>query len=170
MEYKGPYCYTLWLSGSEEKRVLSKNDLEGYATTFKHPVTQNKTPKIYILKQEEEIVYVGYASQSIGTRLAQGIRASGLNGYHGYKWKQANELNLLVFVFDHTLQGDKDADKPYVQFAESVEAELVYLIREKTGQWPKFQNEIHFNNHNLQKAKGVAEEIYAMVNVQKNKE
>ena len=28
---------------------------------------------------------------------------------------------------------------------EAVEAELVYYIREKTGQWPKYQMEIHFH-------------------------
>jgi hypothetical protein len=29
---------------------------------------------------------------------------------------------------------------------ESIEAELVFLIRQKTGLWPLTQNEIHFNN------------------------
>lgn len=165
MEYKGPFCYVLCLSGSEEKRVLYKKDLEGNVIKFKHPVTKNRTPKIYILKQEEEIVYVGYASQSIGTRLGQGIRANGANGYHGYKWKQALELILYVFVFDHLLIGKKNKeDEPYVLMAEAVEAELVYLIREKTGKWPCFQNEIHFNNENLNKAKGIAAEIYDSVN------
>tara|TARA_R110000868_G_scaffold411461_1_gene704394 strand:- start:1227 stop:1568 length:342 start_codon:yes stop_codon:yes gene_type:complete len=46
---------------------------------------------------------------------------------------------------------------------ESVEAELLYLIRKKTGKWTCFQNEIHFNNHNLKKAKEIALEIYLAV-------
>jgi len=28
---------------------------------------------------------------------------------------------------------------------EAIEAELVYFIREKTGNWPKYQMEIHFH-------------------------
>ena len=48
-------------------------------------------------------------------------------------------------------------------FVESVEAELVYLIRKKTGKWPCFQNEIHFSNHNLKKAKEIALAIYLAV-------
>jgi len=28
---------------------------------------------------------------------------------------------------------------------EKVEAELVYIIRHKTGAWPKYQTEIHFS-------------------------
>lgn len=48
-------------------------------------------------------------------------------------------------------------------FVESVEAELVYLILKKTGKWHCFQNEIHFNNHKLKKAKEIALEIYLAV-------
>ncbi|MDO6605697.1 hypothetical protein [Arenibacter palladensis] len=161
MEYEGPFYYRLRLHGSEDKRVLTKKDLDGNATTFKDPVTQNKTPKIYILKQEEEVVYIGYASQSIGTRFGQGIRANGAKGYHGYKWKQEEELELFVFVFDHLLIGNKNKeDEPYVLLTEAVEAELVYLIREKTGKWPQFQNEIHFNNNNLPRAKEIALKMF----------
>ncbi|SFN53725.1 hypothetical protein [Salegentibacter flavus] len=161
MNYTGPYCYTLFLSGEEEKRVLSKKESDGKPTNFKQPLTLTKTPKIYILKHEGKIVYVGYASQSIGTRLSQGIKAKGLNGYHGYKWKQVDELELLVYVFDKELKGGKHIDdKPYTLMAEAVEAELVYKVREETGKWPEFQNEIHFNNNERASAKRIAGEIY----------
>ncbi len=164
MDCEGPFCYTILLSCTEDKRIISKKDIEGKITNFKHPITAQRVPKIYILKQNEELVYVGYASQSIGTRLGQGIRANGGNGYHGYKWKQTEELQLLVFVFSQQLKGKKnDADKPYILLAEAIEAELVYLIREETGKWPRFQNEIHFNNENLEKAKEIAAEIYLAV-------
>ncbi len=99
MEYKGPYCYTLFLSGKKDKRIISKKISKGVVATFTKSVTQKLTPKIYILKYKAQIVYVGYASQPIGTRLGQGMRATGLNGYHGYKWKQVSELELMVFVF-----------------------------------------------------------------------
>ncbi len=161
MKYTGPYCYTLFLSGEEEKRVIAKKECDGKTTNFKRPVTLNKTPKIYILKRNDEIVYVGYASQSIGTRLSQGIKAKGLNGYHGYKWKQVDQLDLIVYVFDQELNGSKhENDKPFTLLAEAVEAELVYKIREETGEWPEFQNEIHFNNKERDLAKRIAGEMY----------
>jgi hypothetical protein len=152
------------LSGKEDKRIISKRVRDGKESTFKTPVTQKLRPKIYVLKYEGAIVYIGYASQSIGTRLGQGMRAAGLNGYHGYKWKQVDKLELYVFVFDQQLQGSKHKeDTPYINLAEAVEAELVYLVREKTGKWPEFQNEIHFNNTELENAKAIAADLYTKI-------
>ena len=68
--------------------------------------------------------------------MAQGLRANGANGYHGYKWKEIEKAELFVWNFD-------GMDKNQM---ESIEAEIVYEIRNKYGQWPFFQNEIHFNN------------------------
>ncbi len=31
---------------------------------------------------------------------------------------------------------------------ETVEAEVVFLIRQRTDQWPKYQTEIHFHQSN----------------------
>ena len=49
---------------------------------------RSKQPKIYVVKSKDDLLYVGYASQSLITRLSQGFRAAGKNGYHGYKWKK----------------------------------------------------------------------------------
>lgn len=161
MEYSGPYQYTLFLSGPKETRFIEKKEQNGVVTNFKYPVTKKLAPKIYILKQQGQIVYVGYASQSIGTRLWQGMSANGSKGYHGYKWREVEQLGLLVFVFDKTINGSKHQDDvPYIAFAEAVEAELVFKVRQETGKWPKFQNEIHFNNEQLEKAKEVALDMY----------
>jgi len=144
MEYTGPYCYTLQLAGEKDKRVIAAKLCDGIEAKYVAPVTKLTTPKIYILKEGDAVVYVGYTSQSIATRFRQGMKASGLNGYYGYKWKQANELQLLVIVFDQKLEGNKhDDDKTRVALAEAVEAELVYTVRNKTGKWPAYQNEIH---------------------------
>lgn len=164
MTYTGPYVYTLMLSGAENKRVISKKICGDRVSNFKAPVTHERTPKIYVLQHKEQIVYVGYASQSIGTRLGQGMRAAGLKGNHGYKWKQVDELELYVFVFDHHLKGSKHKeDQAFVYLGEAVEAELVYLIRQKTGKWPEFQNEIHFNNSEREKAKEIASQLYTKI-------
>tara|TARA_R110002051_G_scaffold256040_3_gene315119 strand:- start:279 stop:785 length:507 start_codon:yes stop_codon:yes gene_type:complete len=165
LNFNGPYCYTLFLSGEETKRVLKKKVCNGKVTNFTKPVTLTKTPKIYILKHKDEIVYVGYASQPIGLRIGQGMRAKGLYGYHGYKWRNVDKLELLVFVAEKTLIGNRaKADLPFIAYAEAVEAELVFLVRDKTGKWPEFQNEIHFNNAKLEKAKKEAQRIYKLLN------
>lgn len=164
MKYSGPYCYTLFLSGEENKRVIAKKECDGEPGNFSGKVNLKKTPKIYILIAKDKIVYIGYASQAIGTRLGQGIRAGGLNGYHGYKWKQVDELELFVFVFDQELNGSKHKDdEPFILLAEGIEAELVYKLREETGKWPDFQNEIHFNNEKLETAKEIAAQMYTAV-------
>ena len=164
MLYKGPYCYILLLTGDENNRVISKKIYDGKETSFKTPVTKDRTPKIYILKYNKQIVYIGYTSQSISVRLYNGLKATGLNGYHGYKWKKHDEIELLVFVFKQQLNGSKhDDDKPYVNLAEAIEAELVYKVRNETGLWPAYQNEIHFNNVQLENAKKIAADIYNLV-------
>ncbi|TDE05820.1 hypothetical protein [Flavobacterium sandaracinum] len=45
----------------------------------------------------------------------------------------------MAVIFDETSDEERS-------FVEAVEGELVYLVRQKTGKWPLFQNEIHFNN------------------------
>lgn len=160
----GPYCYTLQLTGEKDKRVIATKLCNGIEAKYTLSVTKLSTPKIYILKEGDVVVYVGYTSQSIATRFWQGIRASGFNGYYGYKWKQVNELQLLVFVFDQKLEGNKhDYDKTHVALAEAVEAELVYIVRNKTGKWPAYQNEIHFNNSQSDLARTIASEIYQKI-------
>lgn len=160
MQYSGPYRFHLILEGTPDKRVFSPKEKTAKKFNFHPIVLVQSQPKIYVLKAADEIVYVGYASQSIALRLRQGMRANGLNGYHGYKWKHLEEVELLVFVFEkifNDIQKDRDAYKSYV---EAIEAELVYLVRQKTGQWPRWQNEIHFNNDNRVKMIASAGDMY----------
>lgn len=162
MYFEGPYCYSLFLSGSQKKRVLSRKEQDGIVVDFGKPVTQYKHPKIYILKDGERVVYVGYSSQSIRARIDGGLRAKGENGYHGYKWQWEEELELLVFMFTPFV-GNKEKDDQYKLFVEAIEAELVFLIRQKTGNWPECQNEIHFNNFRREEVKKVAGDIFQKI-------
>lgn len=91
--------------------------------------------KLYIVKQGEDIIYVGTTKQDIRKRLRYGFSAKGEHGYYGYKWKGLDAVDLLVWCFP-------DSNKDHV---EAIEAELVYFIRERTGYWPKYQMEIHFH-------------------------
>ena len=167
MDFKGPYHYTLRIQGKKgERNIQDKLDAQRNIVSFTSPVTLNKRAKIYILKDKESIIYIGYTSQSIANRLRYGINPKGAKGYSGYKWKGLDEIELLLFVFDKELIGDKnEEDKKIISFVESVEAELVYLVRSKTGKWPKNQNEIHFNNFEIEKAKQVAEKIYKEIEI-----
>ncbi len=60
---------------------------------------------------------------------------------------------VLVWIFDNYTENQ----------LESIEAELVYLVRNKTNSWPRFQNEIHFNN-NFAKGKKIATQIFELIN------
>ncbi|WP_057936266.1 hypothetical protein [Algoriphagus resistens] len=117
---------------------------------------RSRQPKIYVIKSEEDFLYVGYASQSLITRLNQGFRANGKNGYHGYKWKKLEKVEVHVFVFP--ILADTPAKESRL-FFEAIEAELVFQIRTQTGKWPLSQNEIHFNNYFLEEAERIAGEL-----------
>jgi predicted GIY-YIG superfamily endonuclease len=104
-------------------------------SVFLPPDTSGNLPKLYMVKHSNDIYYVGITRQDIRTRLRIGFKAKGEHGYHGYKWKDLQEVELLVWNFP----GSTDSH------VEAIEAELVYFIREKTGHWPKYQMEIHFH-------------------------
>lgn len=162
MNYTGPYTYNLFLGSNAKKSFIERKEQNCIVTNFKFPVTAKKRPKIYIVKAGEVIVYVGYASQSIGSRLSHGFRANGDKGYYGYKWKDKYDaVELHVFVFDAFIGNDED--KKHKAFVEAVEAELVYKVRTETGNWPEHQNEIHFNNNQRTEVLEIAASIYNTV-------
>ncbi|WP_111710164.1 GIY-YIG nuclease family protein [Lutibacter citreus] len=163
MECTSQHNYTLFISGPEDKRIIYTKKQEGKKVNFQKPVTTKYIPKIYILTSNNRIVYVGYTGQSIGSRLNYGMRANGKNGYHGYKWKkELDTVNLHVFVFESFVQ-DEDQMKKQMEFVEAIEAEIVFKVRDETGSWPKYQNEIHFNNQQPEKVKRIANEIYEKI-------
>lgn len=128
------FHFTLELADAKFTNIYDHN--KGVVITkFYAPLTSNVC-KLYTLSNEEGILYVGQAKQSMRNRLRFGLQADGKNGYHGYKWKNLPNLELNVFVFP-------EYNRKQV---EAIEAEVVYAVRQKTGKWPLHQNEIHFNN------------------------
>ncbi len=103
---------------------------------FLYPDVSDKLPKLYVVKHDKDIYYVGITRQDIRKRLRYGFSAKGEHGYSGYKWKHLKEVELLIWTFPHSQSED----------VEAIEAELVYLIREKAGKWPQYQMEIHFHH------------------------
>jgi predicted GIY-YIG superfamily endonuclease len=118
--------------------------------SFKHPVTKNKLPKLYVVKSESKVIYVGVTSQSIRNRLIYGLNPQGKSGYHGYKWKDdLSVVDILIWYFP----------QERLDRIEAIEAELVYLLRQHTGKWPKYQMEIHFHDASKDEIK-IAESIF----------
>jgi len=131
--------------------IIEKLPQQEKVKKFSKPATSNKLPKIYLATCKKDIVYVGITTQSIANRLRGGFVATGKHGYHGYKWKNLNEIDLAIFFFENSLEK-----------IEAIEAEIVYLIRSETGLWPRYQTEIHFHNA-AAKEKEIAREIYKIV-------
>ena len=103
-----------------------------------------KSPKIYLISKSKKILYVGITKQSIITRLRIGERAykKPQNGYSGYKWLKENAIyDLSIVLFGDIIE---DANL----YLETIEAEIAYLVRNIEGQWPGYQNEIHFHESN----------------------
>lgn len=130
--------------------------LDNFDPVDSDSLIRSKQQKIYVIKSKEEFIYVGYASQSLMTRFGQGFRAAGKNGYHGYKWKKLEKVEVHVFVFP--IIDDISAKECRLYF-EAIEAELVFQIRTISGKWPIYQNEIHFNNEFSIEAMRIAGEL-----------
>jgi hypothetical protein len=110
---------------------LGRPNFSGLATS--------RLPKLYVASVDEKPIYVGITKQSIRARLRLGWTAKGDGGYYGYAWRHSfTSANLDIWC--HT-NPENDNDCLAI---ETVEAELVYLIRH-AGQWPLFQTEIHFH-------------------------
>jgi hypothetical protein len=125
--------------------------------------------KIYIINCENECLYIGEANTSIKTRFQRSCTSFNYfiknkktrNGYKGYKWlnkenNQTRNLTVIVAIFNDEYDAKRD-------LIEAIEGELVYLIRQKTGFWPKFQNEIHFSNY--EGANEIANELFAKIKI-----
>lgn len=112
----------------------------GYMTSGK--------PKLYIFSRDSKPIYVGATVQSMASRLNLGWKAQGAGGYHGYRFRhEGSEVNLDVWIDIDEVQARGDGMRSGSDI-ETIEAEIVYLLRHRTGQWPAFQTEIHFYESN----------------------
>lgn len=117
------------------------------AKNFITPDTKTGIPKLYVVKDGKDICYVGITSQSMSARFRTGFQEEGHYGYHGYKWKdKLKEADVLIWHF---------IDQTSI-IVEAIEGELVYFIREKTGEWPKYQMEIHFHHEVTEEERQIA--------------
>jgi hypothetical protein len=96
-----------------------------------------RTPKLYAVVAEGHVVYVGITCQPMSSRFRYGFKADGRNGYHGYAWRNKHE-KVSLYVWS------AESDFTLLDI-ETIEAEVVFLIRKSTGMWPACQTEIHFH-------------------------
>ena len=126
------------------RRFAIREALQGLSFTGK---AASRGPKLYVIGDHKSPVYVGITRQPIASRLRYGWSADGTHGYHGYAWRKCfKTITLDVWYLDQS------STKRAIHWLETVEAEVVFLLR-KRGQWPAFQTEIHFhpsdNSHRL---------------------
>ena len=160
MKLKGPTTYQVCIDdkgdGNNSKRIVSVKDADGKETTF---CTEKGLLKLYVVSTKGKPIYVGRTKQPFRTRLNYGLKANGKKGYSGYLWRDYFK-QVTIDIWNMTL-GNEDfesmKDDPSIKRAkggneikkgilvETVEAEVVLLIRQIYGQWPKYQSEIHFH-------------------------
>ncbi|MBY3220871.1 hypothetical protein [Rhizobium laguerreae] len=131
MQIVGPERYSLTYT-SQAFTVLCNKGTSKFSG-----IAVSNMPKLYIASVNGKPIYVGITKQPMQKRLQYGWKAAGEHGYHGYAWRKSGEA-AEVDVWGHA-----DAIERNVRDIETVEAEVVYLIRQQ-GQWPEFQTEIHF--------------------------
>lgn len=141
---------------ADEKRHVEYSPIRGKATAA-------EGHKLYLVSDGDRILYVGETSMSIKSRFGMSLnrynqwKLSGKaeGGYKGYKWlnpelNAAQHLHVFVAIFN-------EHEKHHDDLIEAVEGELVLLIRNRSGQWPEYQNEIHF--HNVEGATKIAKHV-----------
>src|SRR5882757_5088018 len=102
-------------------------------------LASRKIPKLYVVVANSKVVYVGITRQTVSSRLRYGFTAKGKHGYHGYAWPHKHTQATLYVWAAHEDAGSSLLD------VETIEAEVVLLVRQRTGQWPSGQTEIHFH-------------------------
>lgn len=131
-------CRIIWIDGENTRDLAFKKERR----------------KIYIVTFKNEIYYVGEANTSMKIRFQRGCTSynhyirngKARGGYMGYKWldkEQNPNRNLTIYVAVFTAEFDSPKQRSII---ESIEGEIVFMIRHEFGYWPKFQNEIHFSN------------------------
>jgi len=148
VQFSGPNRYSVKIDQGRCYCVEANGQPAG---GFILPDVAGSLSKLYVVKQAEDVLYVGITRQDIRTRLRYGFKAKGENGYHGYKWKDLDRVEMLIWSFPDSRNDD----------VEAIEAEVVFLVRQKTGRWPKYQMEIHFHHGATEVEEDIAQSVLA---------
>ncbi|MEX1227206.1 MAG: hypothetical protein WD623_15560 [Marinobacter sp.] len=107
---------------------------------FSAPACTSGIAKLYTISSDDSLLYVGITKQRMSIRMGYGFKANGKGGYHGYKWKFL-EATLKLSVWTAKLHG---VHAPLGEMG-TIEAEVAFICRQHSGQWPTHQHEIHFS-------------------------
>ena len=99
-----------------------------------------RIPKLYVVSSRWRPIYVGITRQPMRSRLRLGWTADGSSGYYGYEWRHALHAAALDIWYH-----PEPARRTALHELETIEAEIVFLIRSRFRQWPCYQTEIHFH-------------------------
>lgn len=122
------------------------------------------------VKGKEQCWYIGEAATDMRTRFQRSFYAyrhykrldkKVQGGYIGYKWiEPASTLSAVRIMVVTFCEPDLNR-----KTLEAIEGQLVFMVRNHTGQWPLWQNEIHFWNeheeHGTIGSKAIAERIFS---------
>lgn len=97
-----------------------------------------KIPKLYVVVAGGRVVYVGVARQTMSSRLRNGFTATANTGTTDTLTGTSTSAPACTCGGAHEDAGD-------CLLVETVEAEVVFLARHLSGQWPSGQTEIHFH-------------------------
>ena len=132
MPVSGPFSYQIKFNKDKITEVRSPNGDNKFSGA-----ASRRVPKLYVVSDRKKPIYVGQTKQPMRARLRLGFRSDGSHGYHGYAWRhKTSQVTLDIWV----PRGNEDS-----VWIETVEAEVVFLIRDEDGQWPQYQTEIHFH-------------------------
>jgi hypothetical protein len=145
VEYLGSYSLSFDGNKFSVRKVCG-------AQGFSGQLAKPNVEKLYVIGLQDELIYVGRTNRPMATRLRDGAKSNGA-GYAGYAWRDS-EVTHRLYIWSFPNESKR--------FVETVEAEVVYLIR-KNGQWPRGQTEIHFHaSHEEHRA--AAAEIFQRLN------
>ena len=181
MKIKTKEWYNLMVIGSgvtSHFQFAAKEESECIA------LTDSEHRKLYIVIGENEnasseVWYVGEAYSSMKERFQRSFASyrrkmrtnMARGGYQGYKWiEPAQKLNKLlkVYVLTFEIPGESKSNSKTIKqhnrsIVEAIEGELVYLVRNETGDWPRYQNEIHFYHSEQDKMEVNAKESARLI-------
>lgn len=148
------------LNPAQEYELTLKNDLSyelkanNIVCKFSSPASKKNLAKLYTVTENKVLLYIGITSQSMSSRLNSGLKSKGKNGYHGYKWKGIRSgLTLRIWTIQEKELYISHSD------VEAIEAEVAFLCRHLSKNWPKYQNEIHFQASSKEHKK-IAKKLY----------
>ena len=143
----GPFTYDITFKPESITGVEGPDGVTYFSGPASRPV-----PKLYVVSHKQRPIYVGVTKQRLGDRMRQGLQSDGDHGYYGYAWRHLKRATVDIWLLEGndpdkaTVEEVKpEEDYPGKITIETVEAEVVFLIRQKYGAWPQYQTEIHFH-------------------------